>query len=97
MTAFVGCGMPSQSHSSGYRRSKNFFLHGVVSSENPKLADEWGIISYYPSLEAILNAPMVGAIDLAVLSYIHDYMALVAVRHSEHIILEKQVDIRRKE
>ena len=87
----VGCGLAFQSHLSGYRRCANLALHGVVSSKNPELANELGVLCY-PSLKAALDDPAVDAIDLTVPSHLHAEMALAAIHHNKHVLIEKPID-----
>jgi len=88
----IGGGDAFQLHLSGYKRCTTMKLHGVFSSRMAAQAQELGIVSY-PSLESVLNDPEVEAIDVATPSAYHAEIALEAMRHGKHVLVEKPIDI----
>ncbi|MFZ4857825.1 MAG: Gfo/Idh/MocA family protein [Desulfuromonadaceae bacterium] len=91
-TVVIGGGDAFQLHLAGYRRCTMLQLHGVFSSRLAVQSQELGVISY-PSLEAVLNDPVVDAIDVAVPSSFHAEIALEAISRGKHVLVEKPIDI----
>lgn len=90
--AVIGGGDAFQLHLSGYKKCSTLKLHGVFSSRAVTQVQELGIVSY-SSLESVLNDPEVDAIDVATPSSYHAEIALEAMRHGKHVLVEKPVDI----